>query len=139
MAPLIAIACQKGFCESLTLPKNWRRRSNNTSSPTLSCGFAGERGSAGGKSLMAGPRVALITQVGILLSAFFFVTYPYRKTLADSMILSESEIRSNAQATAEELLTEGRRYQEAGQVETAVEKYKAALTLAQDTQDADKI
>ena len=88
---------------------------------------------------MATPRVALITQFSILLSAFFLVTHPYCETLAGSTVLSESETKSATTATVEELLTEGRRHQEAGRIEMAIEKYQAALTRAHNTQDTRKI
>ena len=88
---------------------------------------------------MIRPRAALASRFGVLLAALFLSTATCCETLADSTVLSESEAKSATTGTVEKLLAEGRRHQEAGQVEAAIEKYKVALALAQSTQDADKI
>jgi len=84
-------------------------------------------------------RSIAVIQVGVLLSVFF-LSYPVQSASStSSLVPTEKEKKIDATATMRMLTDEGLRHQKAGQFEAAVEKYKAALSLAQETQTSSEI
>jgi len=83
------------------------------------------------------------TAISIILLGFFLSTVSLLVS-SDGVTSTVNEIPAKntviaGTATVEELLAEGNRHQDLGQIEQAIEKYKAALALAQEGQDTYKI
>ncbi len=85
---------------------------------------------------MTSQRVVFIIQFSIYLSAVFLSKPVYCAASVPGTTLTEEEKGAESIATVQRLTDEGLRHQNAGQFEAAIEKYKAALALAEDTHEA---
>ncbi|MGH7960314.1 MAG: tetratricopeptide repeat protein [Candidatus Binatia bacterium] len=81
-------------------------------------------------------RTALLLQIGALFGAIFLSYRAHSTDLTPNIVPTEEAQKVDTLATVKALVDKGRRHQNAGDFEAALEKYQAALALARGRQTA---